>query len=125
MVICQTSKCLALDLDFCVAGLLCWILNVQNPHIQLLVFSYQQVLNTLEIDYSFFLSQMRLHFQANTKCTKQLKIRHQIIWGVGVVSEIHTKKTKKNKHLHNFLNTFAAGRYSVFNLDTITRHQNL
>ena len=50
MVIGQTSKRFILDLDFCVAGLLCGILNVQNPHIQVLVFSYQQVPNTLDID---------------------------------------------------------------------------
>ena len=54
MVIGQTSKCLALDLDFSVAGLLCGILNLQNPHIQVLLFSYQQVTNTLDIDKSFF-----------------------------------------------------------------------
>jgi len=45
-------------------------------------------------------------------------------WGWGWLANA-TKNQKNNKNLHNFLITFAAGKYSVFNLDTMTRDQNL
>lgn len=53
-----------------------------------------------------------------------MKIRHQIIWGGGGGQRMPLR-AKKNKNLHNFLITLAAGRFSVFNLDTMTRDQNL
>ena len=45
-----------------------------------------------------------------------MKIRHQIIWGGGGGGGWLANATK---------NDYLQGRYSVFNLDTMTRDQNL